>query len=122
MVGAAVWCLAGCAVGPVVAPTPLPRDGVSPSVSPASAPYRFSHVKANSAYGSTEVLGEITNLTHAAMDCALSATFFRANGDILGTAVGVAVGIPAGGTKTFRLLGDGDMSAAPMKIQADGCG
>lgn len=72
------------------------------------------------ANGLQQVVGEITNNDSGQHSAILKATFYDANGKILGTAVGAVNDIAPGDTKTFNLLTSDDVSGyKDMKVQVD---
>lgn len=72
------------------------------------------------ANGLKQVVGEITNNDSGQHSATLKATFYDANGKILGTASGAVNEIAAGETKTFTLItADNVTGYKDMKVQVD---
>lgn len=78
----------------------------------------------NSAYkdngGLKQVVGEITNNDTSEHSATVKATFYAADGSILGTAVGAVNEVAAGQTKTFTLMTTDEVAGyKDMKVQVD---
>ncbi len=72
------------------------------------------------ANGLKQVVGEITNNDSGQHSATLKATFYDANGKILGTASGAVNEIAPGETKTFTLItADNVTGYKDMKVQVD---
>ncbi len=71
-------------------------------------------------YGMTQVDGEITNNDSGKHSATLKATFYDADGKILGTASGAVNDVAPGETKTFSLMTNDSISGyKDMKVQVD---
>ncbi len=78
----------------------------------------------NSTYSETsglkQVVGEVTNNDSSQHSATLKATFYDANGKILGTASGAVNEVAPGETKTFTLITADNVSGyKDMKVQVD---
>ena len=78
----------------------------------------------NSAYkdngGLKQVVGEITNNDTTKHSAIVKATFYAADGSIMGTAAGAVNDVAAGETKTFTLLTTDEVAGyKDMKVQVD---
>lgn len=72
------------------------------------------------ANGLKQVVGEVTNNDSSQHSATLKATFYDANGKILGTATGAVNEVAPGGTKTFTLItADNVTGYKDMKVQVD---
>ena len=72
------------------------------------------------ANGLKQVVGEVTNNDTGQHSATLKATFYDANGKILGTATGAVNEIAPGETKTFTLItADNVTGYKDMKVQVD---
>lgn len=72
------------------------------------------------ANGLKQVVGEVTNNDSGQHSATLKATFYDANGKILGTASGAVNEVAAGETKTFTLItADNVTGYKDMKVQVD---
>ena len=72
------------------------------------------------ASGLKQVVGEVTNNDTTKHSATLKATFYDANGKILGTASGAVNEVAAGETKTFTLItADNVTGYKDMKVQVD---
>lgn len=72
------------------------------------------------ANGLKQVVGEVTNNDTGQRSATLKATFYDANGKILGTATGAVNEIAPGETKTFTLItADNVTGYKDMKVQVD---
>lgn len=72
------------------------------------------------ANGLKQVVGEVTNNDSGQHSATLKATFYDANGKILGTATGAVNEIAPGETKTFTLItADNVTGYKDMKVQVD---
>lgn len=70
--------------------------------------------------GLQEVVGEITNNTGDKHSAMLKATFYAADGSIMGTATGAVNDVTSGETKTFNLLTTDEVAGyTEMKVQID---
>jgi hypothetical protein len=63
-------------------------------------------------FGVTSVLGEVTNNSASIQSANLRATFYAADGSIVGTAYGSVIGVQPGQTKTFELVSMDDLKGA----------
>ena len=71
-------------------------------------------------YGMNQVDGEITNNDSGKHSATLKATFYAADGKIMGTATGAVNDVAPGETKTFSLMTTDSISGyANMKVQVD---
>lgn len=71
-------------------------------------------------YGMNQVDGEITNNDSGKHSATLKATFYAADGKIMGTATGAVNDVAPGETKTFSLMTTDSISGyATMKVQVD---
>ena len=71
-------------------------------------------------YGMTQVDGEITNNDTGKHSATLKATFYAADGKIMGTASGAVNDVAPGETKTFSLMSTDNISGyKDMKVQVD---
>ena len=71
-------------------------------------------------YGMNQVDGEITNNDNGKHSATLKATFYAADGKIMGTATGAVNDVAPGETKTFSLMTTDSISGyANMKVQVD---
>ncbi len=71
-------------------------------------------------YGMNQVDGEITNNDTGKHSATLKATFYAADGKIMGTATGAVNDVAPGETKTFSLMTTDSISGyANMKVQVD---
>lgn len=71
-------------------------------------------------YGMNQVDGEITNNDSEKHSATLKATFYAADGKIMGTATGAVNDVAPGETKTFSLMTTDSISGyATMKVQVD---
>lgn len=71
-------------------------------------------------YGMSQVDGEITNNDSGKHSATLKATFYAADGKIMGTATGAVNDVAPGETKTFSLMTTDSISGyANMKVQVD---
>lgn len=72
------------------------------------------------ANGLKQVVGEVTNNDSGQHSATLKATFYDANGKILGTASGAVNDVAPGETKTFTLItADNVTGYKDMKVQVD---
>jgi len=71
-------------------------------------------------YGITEVVGEATNNSSTKHSATLKATFYSADGKIIGTASGVVNDISPNDTKTFNLMTTDSIAGySSFKVQID---
>lgn len=67
-----------------------------------------------------QVVGEVTNNDSGQHSATLKATFYDANGKILGTASGAVNDVAPGETKTFTLITSDNVTGyKDMKVQVD---
>ena len=72
------------------------------------------------AAGYWEVVGEAKNNDTTKHSATIKATFYKADGSIMGTALGAINDIDPGNTKTFNLMSTDDVTGyANMKVQVD---
>lgn len=77
-------------------------------------------VASDKGYGLTQVNGEVTNNDSIQHSATLKATFYDANGKILGTASGAVNDLAPGETKTFSLTSADKIEGyEDMKVQVD---
>lgn len=87
---------------------------------PATEKVTIKNSTFQEANGFKQVVGEITNNDSTEHSAMLKATFYDANGKILGTASGAVNDLAPGDTKTFNLLTSDDVSGyKDMKVQVD---
>jgi hypothetical protein len=112
---AVLAAIRAAAVSAAATPSAPPHPGSSRPAKITVDNYRV----VSTAYG-TEVQGEATNTDTAEHSAAIKATFYAANGEIVGTADGVVTQLAPGDTKTFTLM---SVSAIPhharLKVQVD---
>lgn len=70
--------------------------------------------------GMKQVIGEVTNNDSSKHTATIKATFYNADGQILGTAIGTVTDLAPAETKTFNLFTADDIANyKDMKIQVD---
>lgn len=75
---------------------------------------------ADQGYGISKVVGEIKNNDSGKHSATLKATFYDADGKILGTASGAVNDVASGETKTFELMTTDEVAGyATMKVAVD---
>lgn len=100
------------------------NNGSTSAESTAAASAKEKITISNSAYKSDQyfnkVVGEVTNNDSIEHSMTLKATFYDADGKILGTGVGAVNDLASGDTKTFELLVTDDVAGyKDMKVQVD---
>lgn len=103
---------------------PNSNSDTNNSASTGQTPQKEKVTIKNSNYseanGLKQVVGEVTNNDSGQHSATLKATFYDANGKILGTASGAVNDIAPGETKTFTLItADNVTGYKDMKVQVD---
>jgi hypothetical protein len=93
----------------------------APTQSSAKEKITLSNATAkDKGFGMWEVVGEATNNDSTKHSFTLKATFYDANGKILGTAVGAMNDLEPGDTKTYSLVSTDQVTGyKEMKVQID---
>ncbi len=95
-------------------------SATSPAQQSQKEKLTIKNSKYQEANGLKEVIGEVTNNDGSKHSATLKATFYDANGKIMGTASGVVNDLAPGETKTFNLLTTDEVTGyKDLKVQVD---